>query len=268
MAEVILTTPGPGTWIVPAGVTAIQVECWGGGGSGGYRATANGCASGGGAGGYAATYSLAVSPGQTVYYHVGAGGAARSGTSQAGADGERTWLNKGANASPAAATSGAMAAKGENGNQGSTIAGGASLENAGIGDLVRVGRNNGAVQGTNCANGGAGASTPAAYGNAAAAIPSGSVDAQVGGAPAASGGYPTGGLAGGGDGGSDPDGGAGGGGTITGGTTGGDGGLPGAGGGGAVFPATASGAGGGGQIRITYTAAPTAAARRVAVVMM
>jgi hypothetical protein len=35
-----------------------------------------------------------------------------------------------------------------------------------------------------------------------------------------------------------------------------------------VTPATASGAGGDGQIRITYTAAPTATARRVAVVMM
>jgi len=31
MAEVILTAPGPTTWIVPAGVTSIQVECCGGG---------------------------------------------------------------------------------------------------------------------------------------------------------------------------------------------------------------------------------------------
>jgi hypothetical protein len=40
------------------------------------------------------------------------------------------------------------------------------------------------------------------------------------------------------------------------------------GGGGAITPATASGAGGDGQIRITYKAAPAAAARRVAVALI
>ena len=29
------TAPGSGTWVVPAGVTSITVECWGGGGGGG-----------------------------------------------------------------------------------------------------------------------------------------------------------------------------------------------------------------------------------------
>jgi hypothetical protein len=264
MAELILATPGAGTWTVPAGVTSIQVECWGGGGSGGYRFT-NGAASGGGSAGWAKTNAIAVTPGQTVYFHVGAGGAARSGANLAGLDGEDTWLNVSANAAPASVDIGCLAQNGRNGNQGATVAGGASFVNGGaIGDTSRNGRNNNGVNAAGSANGGSGASTPLSLGDVAAFIGTAGVEGAGGNAG-------TGGGSGGaartpGD--DDADGGGGGGGSITASTMGGRGGQPGGGGGGAVTPATASGSGGDGRIRITYTAAPTAAARRVAAVMM
>lgn len=58
------------TWVVPAGVTKIYVEAWGGGGGG----TGTG---GGGGGGYVAGI-FTVTPGNNVTYTVGAGGAAGS----------------------------------------------------------------------------------------------------------------------------------------------------------------------------------------------
>lgn len=55
------------TWIVPAGITSILVECWGGGGGGS-------TATGGNGGGYIISL-IAVTPGQTVSMTIGAGGA-------------------------------------------------------------------------------------------------------------------------------------------------------------------------------------------------
>ncbi len=63
-----------GTFTVPAGVTAVEVELWGGG-SGSYASAAN-CPSGGGAGGgYARKRITGLTPGQVVPITVGAGGA-------------------------------------------------------------------------------------------------------------------------------------------------------------------------------------------------
>jgi hypothetical protein len=76
-----MTTPGGiQTWTVPAGVTRIMVECWGGGG-GGQRAIGlnanplfnNLSGIGGGAGGYASR-SISVTPGQVLSIIVGSGG--------------------------------------------------------------------------------------------------------------------------------------------------------------------------------------------------
>lgn len=58
----VLTTPGTGSWAVPAGVTSITVECWGGGGAGGF-----GQAGGGGAWSSA---TLSVTPAQRIAYSV------------------------------------------------------------------------------------------------------------------------------------------------------------------------------------------------------
>lgn len=58
---------GSGTWTVPAGVTKIYAEVWGGGGGGSGTG-------GGGGGGYTAGI-ITVIPGSSVSYSIGAGGA-------------------------------------------------------------------------------------------------------------------------------------------------------------------------------------------------
>ena len=65
-----------GTYTVPCNVTSITVEVWGGGGGGGQGDSQGGTRSGGGGGGgggYSST-TIAVSPGQTFVYTIGAGG--------------------------------------------------------------------------------------------------------------------------------------------------------------------------------------------------
>ena len=71
--ECRVTTPTTGannctgfSWVVPAGVTTILVECWGGGGGGGRG-------NGGGGGGYISA-RLTVTPGTTASFTIGAGG--------------------------------------------------------------------------------------------------------------------------------------------------------------------------------------------------
>lgn len=81
------TTPGLGSWQVPAGVTEVQITCYGGGGGGGGGArsewptngplqTADG--SGGGSGGLSITI-LPVTPGEVLTFWVGIGGAGGAG---------------------------------------------------------------------------------------------------------------------------------------------------------------------------------------------
>ena len=71
MASDIFTTPGTFSWVCPAGVTSIIVECWGGGG--GTRSD-NGNARGGGGGGAYARSTFSVTPGITYNITVGAAG--------------------------------------------------------------------------------------------------------------------------------------------------------------------------------------------------
>lgn len=77
------TFTSTGTYTVPAGVTSIIVECWGGGGAGG-GATGNPAAGGGGAGGAYAYKQLTVVPGTTYIVNVGTGGTGSEGNGQAG----------------------------------------------------------------------------------------------------------------------------------------------------------------------------------------
>jgi hypothetical protein len=72
---VFTTTPGGGTWTVPAGVTSVEALVVAGGGTGGL-----GYGGGGGAGGIVHHTSFAVTPGADVTVTVGAGGAAASTT--------------------------------------------------------------------------------------------------------------------------------------------------------------------------------------------
>jgi len=74
MANIILNTPGSGTWEAPVGVVGVTASIFGGGGGGGgnVQTTADG---GGGAGGGAFSYSrIAVTSGSLYNYVVGIAG--------------------------------------------------------------------------------------------------------------------------------------------------------------------------------------------------
>jgi len=62
-----------GTFTVPAGVTSLKIECWGGGGAGAWTSS-SGRAGGGGGGGAYAKSNLIVTPGQAFSYVIGVGG--------------------------------------------------------------------------------------------------------------------------------------------------------------------------------------------------
>jgi hypothetical protein len=67
------STPGSYTFTVPAGVTSLNVSCWGAGAGGTGGSTSQG-QGGGGGGGYSAEPAYAVTPAQVIHYTVGAGG--------------------------------------------------------------------------------------------------------------------------------------------------------------------------------------------------
>lgn len=82
------------TFSVPAGVTSVTVEAWGGGGGGG-RARGNPATGGGGAGGSYARKTVTVVPLQTYTVTVGAGGIGGNGTgtdTQHGRVGNPSWF--------------------------------------------------------------------------------------------------------------------------------------------------------------------------------
>ena len=83
------------SWTVPAGVTHIQVEAWGGGGRGGSRTSGNNSYGGGGGGAFASSI-LTVTPGTTYYIKVGSGS---SNNSDPGGD---SWFTTTSNSSSGA----------------------------------------------------------------------------------------------------------------------------------------------------------------------
>ncbi|OAQ38279.1 hypothetical protein A5893_15945 [Pedobacter psychrophilus] len=75
------TTPGTLSWVCPAGVNSVKVETWGGGGGGGGVSNVAGRVGGGGGGGsYVINTNVAVTPGMTYTFVVGAGGIAGTTT--------------------------------------------------------------------------------------------------------------------------------------------------------------------------------------------
>lgn len=147
------------TWVCPAGVTSVKVECWGGGGNGGTRST-TGSGGGGGGGAYAKKNALTVSPGTSYTVNVGS----------AGGD---SWFS----------TSATVLAKGGASVANNTTTGGAGGAAAScIGDVVQSG-GAGVAAATN-AGGGGEAGGPSGDGNAGsgAAGGTGHSDAGDGGA--------------------------------------------------------------------------------------
>jgi hypothetical protein len=207
---------GVGTYIVPSGKTTMIGEAWGGGGSG----SASGFSMGGGGGGYS-KFTTSVTPGQTIYYTVGAGGAAASGSSS-GNNGANSWVNPSANSQPSS-----------NGCVGGFGAGGTASPGGGgngtIGTTNFQGGNGGVyISGPTAAGGGGGGAGSAANGS----TPSPSTSGGAGGSP---------------------DGGAGGPGGVASSSATSPGLTPGGGGGGTWTVSTSGGSGGGGQVRLTFS---------------
>ena len=73
---VIITSTSPGTWVAPSdlkeGIYNVVVECWGGGGAGGY-VLANNSVSSGGAGGAYVRVGITITRGTACNYQVGGG---------------------------------------------------------------------------------------------------------------------------------------------------------------------------------------------------
>ena len=211
------------TWTVPAGVTSINIECWGGGGGGGTRTSSN-RGGGGGGGGYARK-TISVQAGLTVSILIGKGGVA-------GSAGNNTVATYNGVTSVTANGGGA-------GNQTTTGGAGGSYSCTGGCTDYWTGASGGGGGGTGNGGGGGGAGaggpTAPTAGTAGGAAGTGS--------PAWAG--PPTSLAGG-------NGGAGGGATA------GTGVVPGGGGGGYRSAGSSGGAGGNGAVRISYTRTCTA----------
>ena len=148
------------TWTCPANVTALQVECWGGGGAGGsaIQGTSKRALGGGGAGGaYARLNSFPVVSERTYYINIGAGGVS-STDNLATVPGGDSWFNSNN------VTSTLVLAKGGAGGQSivnTTVdtfgTGGTGTTNGSIGNVVFAG-GNGATSATNGFGGGGGGS--------------------------------------------------------------------------------------------------------------
>ncbi|MFV8322475.1 choice-of-anchor D domain-containing protein [Flavobacterium sp. LS2R12] len=132
-----------GTFTVPAGVTSLQVEAWGGGGKGGKKTSGNSAYGGGGGGAYAKKL-ITVTPGTTYTVSVGIGSITQTTTAASDSwfDNNTLILAKGGNSVSDNSTTGA--------------AGG--LSSSCIGD-VRFSGGNGANGATNGGGGGSSAGT-------------------------------------------------------------------------------------------------------------
>ncbi|MFB9110503.1 T9SS sorting signal type C domain-containing protein [Flavobacterium gyeonganense] len=222
------TTPGNGAFKIPAGVTTLNVECWGAGGAGGgvYNLVSLFGGGGGGGGAYSKVSTFAVTPAASLSYKVGAGGAGVNGAD--GQDGEST------NFSTVTANGGSG---GKHGNTANGAGGARALASTGTGTYYSGGA--GALARTILvtvlsSGGGGGSAGTAANGNNAS---TNLLDAN-GGAAVTGGGAGASGM------------------TLVGGGNGNNGSSPGGGGGGALGLLNSNfrgGNGGNGQIKINYT---------------
>jgi len=140
---------------VPANVYSVTVECWGGGAGGGRSANAGRACGGGGGGAYAKKNSLIVTPGSSISYSIGVGGAGSSASS--GNPGGDTWFS----------STGTVLAKGGTGvNQSSTTGGAGGAASSSVGDVKYDGGKGGNGTGTGCCDGaGGGGSGAGSTGN-------------------------------------------------------------------------------------------------------
>jgi Secretion system C-terminal sorting domain len=167
---VTFSTPGSGPgipanqWLCPAGVTSVQVECWGAGGAGGGNTASNTRGGGGGGGAYTIS-TVTVIPGTTYIIAVGAG---QAGTNTTGPNGLASSFN----------FVSVVANPGTGGGSGATGTAGIS----GTGGTYNGG-NGAAGSGANSGGGGGGAGSGGAGGDASGitAGAAGAIDGGIGG---------------------------------------------------------------------------------------
>lgn len=158
-----------GTWTCPTNVFSVQVEAWGGGGSGGTAVGQTGfrAAAGGGAGGaYVKSNRIAVTPGTVYTVTVGAGGVSvnSNGTATPGGD---TWFSS---SSTVLARGGAGANSLATSNADLTSPGGVGTAAGSIGDVKNAGGSGSAgfnPSGGGYAGGGGSSAGTSAAGNSA-----------------------------------------------------------------------------------------------------
>ncbi|MFH1121328.1 MAG: choice-of-anchor J domain-containing protein [Bacteroidota bacterium] len=161
------TFTATGSFTVPANVTSITVECWGGGGAGG-GATGNPAAGGGGAGGSYVKSTLTVTPGTVYTVTVGGVKTATASSTATANKGNPSWFG----------TVSTLYAAGGNGGSPATSnntngAAGAGSSTGCIGSLIYAGGSgaNGIYTGgTPGGAGGGGAGSTGAGGNASAGV--------------------------------------------------------------------------------------------------
>jgi len=154
------TTAGDFTWVCPPDVTNVQIQTWGAGGAGGGKASGGATVNaGGGAGGaYAVSNSYTVTPGNSYFIHVGAGGVGVA-TAALGASGDYSGFSTSTPAVVCLAVGGGGGASGNPGAGGTCPAGS-------IGDVYLGGAGKSGVLNTSCGGGGGSGGTGSA-GNAA-----------------------------------------------------------------------------------------------------
>lgn len=150
-AQVTQTFNTTGTFVVPIGVTTVQVEAWGAGGAGGGNTTNNDGGGGGGGGAYSKTTNISVIGSPTHAVTVGVGG---NGTTVDGTAGGDSWFS----------TTGVLLAKGGAGGISGTFVSGASggaggATATGVGAVKFAGGNGGNGRNSNAGQGGPGGSS-------------------------------------------------------------------------------------------------------------
>ena len=183
-----------GSWLVPANVYSIKIDGWGGGGAGSGQSTSGTGGLAGGAGGSRSTSTISVTPGQVIYFSIGA---SRAGTSANASNGNDTWVSKSSNLAPTVSTDGILA-KGGQSAVGTTAGAGSNTGCIGTSNRGGSGRLGGASSGGGGSSAGTTLNGTDATGTAGATAPAGGGN---GGGGHASGGNGTAGSAPGGGGG-------------------------------------------------------------------
>ncbi len=177
----VYSTSGTYSWTCPAGITSVDVECWGGGGSGGgVNISGARAVGGGGSGGAYCKATITVVPGNSYTVTVGAGGTAGTGN---GNSGGVSWFNT------AATIKAVGGAGGSGGTSGTPIGpGAASVTTGNIGGTINYyGGAGGTGPNTSTSGGGGGSANTTVNGTAASGATAGNGSATGGAGLTASG---------------------------------------------------------------------------------